>query len=263
MSQCTNGEDECETTVLKLVNTNRYEGPTIPHAISESNNKIEKSVATFVEPVIAFTLYALQSASVERVKLAVVGNFSSEDIAIAKKCLWDKCRSHVIGSEMPKRRDSTARSLAEANITDIITALSKLDKAECLPNVLVDAYSLGKLPRWHPEEANEVSLADRMMRMESRMNSVFDSLDRTIAENLILKERVERMEKNNSYADAVRCDLRDDTVGERGVNQRSTGERRRDSSAGEQPLPGVPGADRKPQLSAADQRRHVDDTEEE
>ena len=135
-----------------------------------------------VQPVLAFMVYALQNSTSEHVRMAVTGHFTAAEIAEAKHAIWSLCGGDVIGVDMPRRRESTTRPLAEANTHDIITALGKLDKAEVLPNVMIDAYSLGKIPRWHSEELNQVSLADRMLRLENRVTGLQEVVDRHAAE---------------------------------------------------------------------------------
>ena len=87
-------------------------------------------------------------------------------------------------AEMPQRRDSSVRSIEEAHVHDIITAMNKLDNADQLMILMVDAYSLSKLPRWHPEEINNASLADRMLRMENQMSMLQEAVEQNTAENL-------------------------------------------------------------------------------
>ena len=84
---------------------------------------------------------------------------------------------------------------------DIIMTLEKLDKAEFLPNVIINAYSLGKIPRWHPEELNQVSLADRMLRLENRVTGLQEVVNRHAAENIVTKEILDR---DMSFASAVK-----------------------------------------------------------
>ena len=143
----------------------------------------------------------VQNSTSEHVRMAVTGHFTAGEIAEAKHALWSLCGGDVMGIDMPRRRESTTRPLAEANTHDIITALGKLNKAEILPNVMIDAYSLGKIPRWHPEELNQMSLADRMLRLENRVTGLQEVVDRHTAENIVTKEILDR---DMSFASAVK-----------------------------------------------------------
>ena len=148
-----------------------------------------------------FMVYALQNSTSEHVRMAVTGHFTAGEIAEAKHALWSLCGGDVIGVDMPRRRESTTRPLAEANTHGIITPLGKLDEAEIIPNVMIDAYSLGKIPQWHPKELNQGSLADRMLRLENRVTGLQEVVDRHAAENIVTKEILDR---DMSFASAVK-----------------------------------------------------------
>ena len=92
---------------------------------------------------------------------AVLGHFSNEDIVGTKDSLWTNCGSGIIG-EKPRRKDSSTRSVAGAHVSDILTAWRKLDRADAIPLVAIDAFALGVIPRSHPEELNNISLVDRL-----------------------------------------------------------------------------------------------------
>ena len=66
---------------------------------------------------------------------------------------------------------------------------------------MIDAYSLGKIPRWHPEEVNQVSLADRMLRLENRVTGLQEVVERHAAENIVTKEI---LDLDMSFASAVK-----------------------------------------------------------
>ena len=160
-----------------------------------------KSELYIVQSLLAFTLYALQSSIIENVRTVITGHFGVADISEAKQELWRCCG----GSDMPRRRESTARPLEEANTQDIITALCKLDKARQLPNIMAEAFSMDKIPRWQPEEQNQICLADRMLRLENRVTRLQEAMDNNMAENMVLKEKMDCMkERDNTYADMVK-----------------------------------------------------------
>ena len=146
-------------------------------------------------------VYALQNSTSELVHMAVTGHFTAGEIADAKHALWSLCGGDVIGVYMPRRWESSNRPLAKENTHIIITALGKLDKAEILSNVMIDAYNLGKIPRWHPGELNQVSLADRMLRLENRVTGLQEVVDRHAAENIVTKEI---LDWDMSFASAVK-----------------------------------------------------------
>ena len=86
------------------------------------------------------------------------------------------------------RRDGSVRTQKEAHIDDILKAFQKLDKCNKTPHIALDAFSLGEIPKFSPEELNSFSMVDRQEKFDTRLNNLQESLDLAIAENLSLKE---------------------------------------------------------------------------
>ena len=145
--------------------------------------------AVVYQPVLAYVVYALQSATADNARSAVLGHCTANEIADAKQVLWQKCGGVLIRAEMPRRRDTTARTIEEAHMQDIVVALQKLDGTDQIPHFAVLAHDLHKIPRWHPEEMNNASLAERMLRMEQRMSALQETVDHTMAVQLAAGER--------------------------------------------------------------------------
>ena len=95
---------------------------------------------TIVNALIAYTLYALQSATVSNVARAIIGHYTQQQITDAKNRLWRQW--NIIG-EKKWRRDSSVRPDKDANVEVVTSALHKLDKAGMLPSIAIDALSLG------------------------------------------------------------------------------------------------------------------------
>ena len=171
---------------------------------TKASNSITSSASVLsdkvlIQPVISYIVFSMQSGSVENIKNATVGFFSDDDITAAKYDLWAHCGSAIIG-EKKKRKETNTRSAKEANVIDIINACSHLDKYDCLPNIIISALTLNAIPRSHPEELNNIILADRLNRLESKMSCIQITLDSLIAENLSLKDKVY---SSTSYASKV------------------------------------------------------------
>lgn len=154
------------------------------------DNGDRQEAPVIIQPLLAYMQFSLQSGTQDNVKAAVLGHFTADQILDAKIALWDGSAMDIIGP-MARRKDSTVRSEKEAHCQDILIALSKLDKADCLPTIAIDALSLGIIPRSHPEELNNISLVDRLNRMEAKLTKMQELLDRTVAENLVIKEKIE------------------------------------------------------------------------
>ena len=101
-----------------------------------------------VNPLLAYILFSLHSGTVENVRNAVIDHFPLDIIINAKNILWDSCDHKLIGEKI-KRKGSTICTENEANVTDILSALQKLDRSNKLPNVLIDHKDLSMIPRSH------------------------------------------------------------------------------------------------------------------
>ena len=77
----------------------------------------------------------------------------------------------IIG-EKPRLKSSNTRPGEEAHLYDILCAINELDAGSKMPCVVIDAYSLSQIPRSHPEELNNISLLDRLNRLEQRMSGL-------------------------------------------------------------------------------------------
>ena len=126
---------------------------------------------TICDPLLAYVVFALNSGTQDAIKKAVLGFFTNVQILSAKSKLWSKVGDNIIGKRQ-NRKSSSVRSEEEANVLDIITALIKLDRADQLPNVVISATDLGCIPRSHPEELNNISLVDRLAKLEHKVSEM-------------------------------------------------------------------------------------------
>ena len=186
-----------------------------PSKVQEVSNKLpsDKSSEMLLQPLLAYMLFSLQSGTVDKVKLAVIGYFTDQQIHDAKESLWTHCGPSLIGKKQ-QRRNNNSRSIKEANTLDIINALNALDKENKLPFIVVDYMSLGIIPRSHPEELSDISLCDRLNKLESRMNNMLKTVDSSVAMNLDLQQK---MDIFTSYSSAVK--LRPSVVPRTGANK--------------------------------------------
>jgi phospholipase/lecithinase/hemolysin len=67
------------------------------------------------------------------------------------------------------RKSTNIRSEAEAHVTDIISAISKLDRAGKMAVFVIKVQDLRLTPRSRPEELNNISLVDRLADIEHKM----------------------------------------------------------------------------------------------
>ena len=129
----------------------------------------------------------MQNGTADKIKNVVPANFALEDIIAAKDALWNACDITVIG-EKKRRRDGQHKKEGDSHTNDIINALQILDARDMMPDIVISFKDLGTIPRSHPEELNDISLADRLNQLETKLSSVIDTVDTCVASNLALKE---------------------------------------------------------------------------
>ena len=61
-----------------------------------------------------------------------------------------------------KRTNSSKRTVDEANISDILAALYKLDQMDDIPLFYINPKGIGRLPRFNPENLNVVAMDQRL-----------------------------------------------------------------------------------------------------
>ena len=157
-----------------------------------NQNKPVKNNGTpdvIVDPLLAYIEFSLPSSTSENVKNAVLGHFTQEEIIMAKDNLWSTCGASL--GEKVRCKDSTTRSEKEAYLFDIVQALLKLDQQDGpSPTIAIAAHDLHKIPRAKAEELNSISQVDRLNKLEARMSSLIETVDKHYAENISLKDRV-------------------------------------------------------------------------
>ena len=93
----------------------------------------------------------------------MLNHFSDDQILQAKTDLWNFCGKQL--GELPKRRTTQSKTETEAHLLDI-SAVKHLDRKDKLPVTVINTFSLGMIPRSHPKERNNISLCDRLNRLE-------------------------------------------------------------------------------------------------
>lgn len=138
---------------------------------TENRECAQSNVPIICDPVLSYIVFALQKGTVENVRKAVLCHFSMNQIAYAKCALWDTVDDQLLG-KLQCRRSTKNRTEEEANIYDILNAITKLDKSGKMPVITIKAMDLGLIPRSHPEELNNISLVDRLARIEKKIEQM-------------------------------------------------------------------------------------------
>ncbi len=139
------------------------------------------------DPVISYIWFSMNGGTRNNIKRAVLGHFTPNTIYSVRNALWDTCDTAVIGKVI-HRNESASRSAVEITVDDILDALSKLDTARMVPNIMMKAVDLYLIPKSHPEELSTISLVDRLNVFETKMSEIFGHIDRLTSENIALSQ---------------------------------------------------------------------------
>jgi hypothetical protein len=121
-----------------------------------------------INEVLSYIQFYRNKVTHDNLKKTVLNFYVADEIAIAKETLWSKCSS--LGDK-PGRRGTSARSLQDADVTDILNAFKKIDESGINVPTFV-SMKLDRLPRYDPEEINIFSLIDRLSSMERELITV-------------------------------------------------------------------------------------------
>ena len=151
---------------------------------------------TINNAILSYIVYSMQSGTAEKIKSVICGHFSLDDIINAKDDLWRIADNTIIGGRKT-RRDGAINSEKKSHADDIVTAMYLLDAASSMPLITLNATDLGCIPRSHPEELNDISLVDRLNKMEERLSALTEVVDRTVGINMTLKDQINVLQQNN------------------------------------------------------------------
>ena len=105
-------------------------------------------------------------------------HFSADEISEANDGLWDKLQLSEV-----KRTNSSNRSASEANVSDIMGALYKMDRSSDYQQFYVGPTGIGRLPRFNPESLNIVAIDQRIAELMDHCRVLQGQVDsyRTLA----------------------------------------------------------------------------------
>ena len=164
------------------------------HTQDENTQNTQKLYGqSVVCELLCFAQHFLNCSAPNNVKNITVNFYTDDEIIAAKRVLWSENNKPFL-AKYADRRNTNLRTGAEANIDDIFTALSALDKLEDVDKkTQYAAHNLSRLPSENPEDLNKVSMLQRLNALERR----FKSLENNISENYIefngVQQRVESL----------------------------------------------------------------------
>ena len=158
--------------------------------MSEKNYVAWGSVKTAMNnALLVYILYSMQNGTAKKIKSIICTHFAIDDIITAKDMLWDATNQSITGPKK-RRRDWTMKSGKPSHMDYVVTALYQLDAADNMLDIMLNARS-------HPEEFNEISMADRLSRMEEQLSALTEMVDHTIRINLTLKDEMDAIQQDN------------------------------------------------------------------
>ena len=109
---------------------------------------------------------------------AVLNCYDSTAVRKAKDVLWAECCAKLeeLKLEKIRRRDTSSRSQAEADLEDILDAVEKLDACQVLPKPYCEADDLLRLPPAIPARSVSVEVSNLADKIESLQKEVDQSL---------------------------------------------------------------------------------------
>ena len=115
----------------------------------DSDVPVPMTVNTFL----AYAQYCISCATPDNTHHVLCSYFSADEISEAKDVLWDKLQQSEV-----KLTNSSKRLASEANVSDIMGALYKLDRLSNYQQFYVDPTGIGRLLRFNPESLNIVAI---------------------------------------------------------------------------------------------------------
>ena len=157
---------------------------SVPYSgVLPPNPSLQASCPLFMNAALSFIkAYRLKGDNVS-LKKSVCDHFSSEDVELAKKVLWDHCKLDLeaAGLVYHIRRGSDRRSQISANLDDIIQAFLVLDSSDLIPPIYCEATDLLKIPSLSLDpisekiQSNTLSLQDLATKIEQLEKKISSS----------------------------------------------------------------------------------------
>ena len=154
------------------------EDNTSATSATPSTDDSDVPVPMTVNTFLAYAQYCLSCATSDNTHHVLCSHFSADEISEAKDVLWDKLQLSEV-----KRANSSNRSASEANVSDIMGALYKMDRSSDYQQFYVDPTGIGRLPRFNPESLNIVAIDQRIAELMDHCRVLQGQVDsyRTLA----------------------------------------------------------------------------------
>lgn len=153
-----------------------------------------RSDAPLLSEVLMYAEFHRNGATKENLVNTMCGFFSNEEIKSAKNLLYDRYGDRNLLQNQAERRTTETRSDLMATCCDVIDDLFKLEENDI--TVICAASNWKRLPKINPEEVTNISIADKLAKMEAKF-AIYDSaLSDVKAHNSKVDIRVRALESN-------------------------------------------------------------------
>ena len=120
-----------------------------------------------IDPLLTYVKSSMDGATNDSIIKACRDFYSTDEVKRAKELIWKFCDEKIIGT-FPNRR------LTDKNLDDVVEAMYKLDGAQQMPEFAVDSEGLRRIPRVSPEETYHISIAERVSKIEAKLDIIED-----------------------------------------------------------------------------------------
>ena len=121
--------------------------------------------------LLAYILYYYSCSSIECIKKSVLSFYTPEEIFEAKEQLW-ATNDGKINCSKHRRISTSTRAAHEADLNDIISVISDLDRQGDIYLGKYYAVNIGRIPKCAPEEYNTFAMIDRMHAVEIQIAEI-------------------------------------------------------------------------------------------
>ena len=120
-----------------------------------------------IDPLLTYVRSSMDRATNDSILKARRDFYSTAEVKRAKDLLWKVCDDKIIGP-------LTNRRLTDKNLDDVVEAMNKLDGAQQTPEFAVDSEGLKRIPTASPEELYHISIAERVSKVEAKLERMDD-----------------------------------------------------------------------------------------
>jgi len=160
---------------------------------AENSSPDTTAVISVCDCVLAYIVGHFHQRPKDKIKSVVVCHFSKEEISSAKETLWSSCCDAFSLDRMVHRVDTVARTAEDANTDDILNTLQKIFNTDRVPSFLMSAEDIVRLPRIHPGELLEASIAERLAVIEAQLKQISSNANRESIQRVTLEGKVDML----------------------------------------------------------------------